>query len=165
MRLSSMLLGMKAVMPRLESCPVQYLDGDGRFETSFEVVRKHLRVTKSKRLLVGAINDASALGALRAFEEAGRGESCAIIGANSSAEGRAELRKPATRLIGSVAFFPETYGPELIRVALEILKGRVTPPAVFVKQKLLTPDTINHYYPYEQFFPAPKMEEASRATS
>jgi ribose transport system substrate-binding protein len=149
MRLSSMLLGMKAALPHLENSPVLYLDGDGRFETSFEVMRRHLRITKSRRLLVGAINDASALGALRAFEEAGRAESCAIMGQNSSAGGRAELRKPDTRLIGSMAFFPENYGPDLMRVALEILKHRLTPPAVFVKHKLLTPETINRYYPYE----------------
>ena len=48
----------------------------------------------------------SALGALRAFQEAGRADSAAIMGQNASPEGRAELRERGTRLIGSVAYFP-----------------------------------------------------------
>ena len=110
-------------------------------------MRRHLRMTKSRRLLVGAINDPSALGALRAFQEAGRADSCAIMGQNASPEGRDELRQTDTRLIGSVAYFPEKYGPEIVAVALDILHRRPVPPAVFVKHQLVTPDTVNHIYP------------------
>ena len=70
---------------------------------------------ESRRVLVGAINDPSALGALRAFQEAGRTEACAVMGQNASPEGREELREPGTRLIGSVAYFPEKYGAESSR--------------------------------------------------
>src|SRR5213594_1586249 len=102
MRLTGMLVGMKEVFPRLEQCKVSHLDGDGKFGQSFEAMRRHLRYSKSRRFLVGAINDPSALGALRAFQEAGRTDSCAIVGHNASLEGRAELRQSGTRLIGSV---------------------------------------------------------------
>jgi ribose transport system substrate-binding protein len=98
-------------------------------------------------VLVGGINDPSALGALRAFQEAGRAESCAIMGQNASPEGRAELRVPKTRFVGSVAYFPERYGENLIRVSLDILNQRPVPPAVFVEHKLVTPTTVDHYYP------------------
>ena len=47
MRLTGMLVGMKEVLPSLESCPVTYIDGDGQFVPSLEMVRKHLR---SRRL-------------------------------------------------------------------------------------------------------------------
>ena len=150
MRLTGMLVGMKEVFPQLENCRVTYLDGDGKLGESFEAMRRHLRVTKSRRLLVGAINDPSALGALRAFQEAGRAESCAIMGQNASPEGRDELRQMDTRLIGSVAYFPEKYGPEIVAVALDILHRRPVPPAVFVKHQLVTPDTVNHIYPNDQ---------------
>jgi ribose transport system substrate-binding protein len=96
---------------------------------------------------VGANNDLSALGALRAFEEAGRIECCAIMGQNASPEGRHELRQPNTALVGSVAYFPERYGEDLIRVSLDILSGRPVPAAVFVDHKLVTPSTVDHYYP------------------
>jgi ribose transport system substrate-binding protein len=150
MRLTGMLVGMKEVFPQLENARVTYLDGDGKLGESFEATRRHLRMTKSRRLLVGAINDPSALGALRAFQEAGRTESCAIMGQNASPEGRDELRQPDTRLIGSVAYFPEKYGPEIVAVALDILQRRPVPPAVFVKHQLVTPDTVNHIYPNDQ---------------
>ena len=77
---------------------------------SFEAMRRHLRGTRSRRILVGAINDPSALGALRAFQEGGRTEGVAIMGHNASPEGRGEMRERGTRLIGSVAYFPEKDG-------------------------------------------------------
>ncbi len=152
MRLTGMLSGMKEIIPKLDACRVTYLNGDGRLSESFEAMRRHLRMTRSKRILIGAINDASALGALRAFQEAGRIESCAIMGQNASPEGRAELRLPGTHLIGSVAYFPERYGEDLVRVALDILSRRPVPPAVFVKHQLVTPETVNHLYPNDQLF-------------
>jgi ribose transport system substrate-binding protein len=150
MRLTGMLVGMKEICPQLENASVSYLEGDGKFGESFEAMRKHLRASRARRFLIGAINDPSALGALRALHEAGRSESCAIMGQNASPEGRAELREPGTRLIGSVAYFPEKYGAEIVAVALDILHRRPVPPAVFVKHQLVTPDTVDHIYPNDQ---------------
>ncbi len=147
MRLTGMLVGMKETCPALESCRVTSLDGDGKLGDSFEAVRRHLRTSRARRFLVGAINDPSALGALRAFEEAGRTDDCAIMGQNASPEGREELRQRGTRLIGSVAYFPEKYGPDLVTVALDLLSRRPVPPAVFVKHQLVTPENIKHIYP------------------
>src|SRR6266576_3596894 len=110
MRLTGLLVGLNLVLPNAKNCRVKHLNGDGDLGASFEVVRKYIRGSRSRRLVVGAINDVSAIGALRAFEEAGRAETCAIIGQNASPEGRSEMRKTNTRLIGSVAFFPERYG-------------------------------------------------------
>jgi ribose transport system substrate-binding protein len=150
MRLTGMLVGMKEVYPALETCHVAYLDGDGKLGESFEAMRRHLRASRARRLLIGAINDPSALGSLRAMQEAGRAESCAIMGQNASPEGRAELRQPGTRLIGSVAYFPEKYGVEIVGVALDILHRRAVPPAVFVKHQLVTPENVDHVYPNDQ---------------
>jgi ribose transport system substrate-binding protein len=147
MRLTGMLVGINLVLPTAKNCRVTHLNGDGELGASFEVVRKYIRGSRSRRLVVGAINDVSAIGALRAFEEAGRADTCAVIGQNASPEGRAELREPNTRLVGSVAFFPERYGPDLIKVSLDILNKRPVPPAVFVEHKLVTPTTVEHYYP------------------
>lgn len=159
MRLTGMRVGMKEAMPALERRPVTLLDGDGKFSDSLEAMRKHLRTAKSKNMLVGAINDASALSALRAFQESGRTDCCAIMGQNASPEGRAELRLSGTRMIGSVAFFPEKYGDDLVRVALDILNRRPVPPAVFVKHQLITPETVNHVYPNDEL-----MDRASACT-
>jgi len=150
MRLTGVLVGMKEACPHLEHCRVTYVDGDGVLGDSFEAIRKYLRSSKSRRIAVGAINDPSALGALRAFQEAGRTESCAIVSHNASLEGRAELRQPGTLLIGSVAYFPEKYGEQILKVALDILHHRSVPPAVFVKHQMVTPDNVNHIYPNDE---------------
>jgi len=153
MRLTGMLVGLKEIIPALENTRVTFLDGDGMFSHSFEVVRKHLRTNRSRRLLVGAINDPSAIGALRAFQEAGRTDACAIMGQNASPEGRAELRRAGTRLVGSVAYFPEKYGAAIVGVALDILNHRPVPPAVFAKHEIVTPDNVNHVYPNDELMP------------
>jgi ribose transport system substrate-binding protein len=148
-RLTGTVAALREALPHLNDSQIVSLDGNGQFEASLEVVRKHLRKSKSQRVLVSAVNDPSAIGALRAFEEAGRLENCAIMGQNASAEARAEIRKPHSRLIGSVAYFPERYGEFVIPLALDILQGKPTPPAVFVRHQLVTADTIHRIYPYE----------------
>jgi len=147
MRLTGTLVGINLVLPNAQKCRVTYLDGDGSFGTSLEAVRRHLQSSNSRHVLVGAVNDPSALGASRAFEEAGRSECCAVMGQNASREGRAELRAPKTRMVGSVAYFPERYGDDLIRLSLDILSHRQVAPALFVEHKLVTPKTVDHYYP------------------
>ena len=155
MRLTGMLVGMKEVCPPLEHCRVVCIDGDGKLGPTFEAMRRHLRSSRARRFIVGAINDPSALGALRAFQEAGRTDACALMGQNASPEGRSELRQKGTRLVGSVAYFPEKYGAEVMTVALDILNRRPVPPAVFVKHQLLTPDNVNHVYPNDELMPTP----------
>lgn len=147
MRLTGMLSGLHSVLQNSKNCKTIYLDGDGELGHSFEAVRRHLRTSRSRRQVLGAINDPSALGAIRAFQEAGRTECCAIVGHNACLEGRMELRQPNSRLIGSVAFFPERYGEDVTRVSLDILNRRPVPPAVFVDHKLITRATVDHYYP------------------
>jgi ribose transport system substrate-binding protein len=147
MRLTGTLVGINLVLRNAKDCRVTYLDGDGNFGTSLEAVRRHLHNSNSRYVLVGAVNDPSALGALRAFQESGRADCCAIMGQNASPEGRAELRVPKTRLVGSVAYFPERYGEDIIRLSLDILNHRQVAPALFVEHKLVTAKTVDHYYP------------------
>jgi ribose transport system substrate-binding protein len=146
-RIRGMIAGLKEAMRIPEDRLVREIDGDGQFNVALEMVRKHLRRCTSKRILVGAANDPSALGALRAFEEAGRAAECAIVGQNCEPEARDELRRQGTRLIGSVAYFPEKYGSGLIRLALDILAHKPVPPAVFVKHQLVTPEDVDDIYP------------------
>ena len=150
MRLTGMLVGMKEICPALEACKVTYLDGDGKLGESFEAMRRHLRGSRARGFLIGAINDPSALGALRAMQEAGRVANCAIMGQNASPEGRAELPQPGTRLVGSVAYFPERYGADIVAVALDLLNRRAVPPAVFAKHQLVTPENVDHIYPNDR---------------
>jgi ribose transport system substrate-binding protein len=123
------------------------LDGGGRFETSLERVRKRLRESQAKRFLIAAINDRSALGALRAFREAGRSDDCAIVGQNAEPEARAELRKRRSPFVASVVCLPQKYGDAVIQLALEILCKRRVAPAVFARHELITHENVDHFYP------------------
>lgn len=146
-RMTGMVQGIREVLgPASDKIPVVRLDGDGNFDSSWRVVRKHLRSVSSARILVVAMNDNSALGSLRAFEEAGRSEQCAILGQNGSPEARQELRKGYSRLVGSVAYFPEIYGEGLVRLALDILSRRFVAPAILTQHKLLTAKNVDHIY-------------------
>jgi ribose transport system substrate-binding protein len=146
-RLLGSLAALAELLPQSANWPVVHLDGDDDLGRSLTVVRRHLRYTKSKRILVSALGDMGALGALRAFEEAGRSGSCAIVGQNAAPEARQELRRPGTRLIGSVAYFPEKYGQALLRITLDLLKGKKLPPAIFIKHSLITPENVDRFYP------------------
>jgi ribose transport system substrate-binding protein len=147
-RMGGVLAGLKETLRDvMETCPVVSLDGEGLFKSSLERVRKHLQHSKAKHVLVGAANDSSALGAARAFQEAGRANTCAIIGQNAEPDARVELREPRTPLIGSVGYFPERYGDGIISLALDILAHRPTPPAVFVRHQMITASNLAHFYP------------------
>jgi ribose transport system substrate-binding protein len=146
-RMRGALAGIRSVLSLTDSMRAVSVDGDGQFQAAQEWVRKHLRESRARRVLVAAANDSSALGAMRAFQEAGRAKDCAVVGQNAEPEARAELRDPATRLIASVAYFPEKYGDGLIRLALDLLAGKSAPPAVFTTHQLITPENVDHFYP------------------
>jgi ribose transport system substrate-binding protein len=154
-RMTGVAVGVREVLPALAGSEFVNLDGKGGYVESMEAVRKFLGKSRAEHILVGAQNDASALGALRALEEAGRAGHSAVVGQNATAAVRAEIRKPGTRLIGSVAFFPELYGQQLVALALEMLQHKPVPPAVFVKHILITAANVNHHYPNDAMLTVP----------
>lgn len=149
-RITGSLLGINEILPSSSHARTTIIDGDWQFETSREAVKRHLDKSTARRILVSAIFDPSALGALQAFKDAGRLQHCAIVGQNGSVEALLQMRKSNTRLIGSVAYFPERYGEQLITLALNALTRRaVVPNAVFIKHQLLTPANLKQHYDYE----------------
>ncbi len=146
-RLTGALDGIIEVLPACSKTPMARLNGNGQYETSLQAARKRLRGSARRNCLVAAVNDPSALGALRAFEEAGREQCCAVVGQNASEEARDELRRKGTRFIASVAYFPENYGNEILALALDILNNKPVPPAVFTKHRLITPANVDRFYP------------------
>jgi ribose transport system substrate-binding protein len=114
------------------------------------VLRQYLRRSRVRRTLIGAVNDVCALAALRAFDEAGISESCAVVGQNAILDARNELRRPATRLVGTVAYFPERYGDEIIPLAISILQKKMAPSTIFVKHQLITQRNVDLIYPLDK---------------
>ena len=146
-RLTGSLLGINEVLPNSTHAKTSMVNGDWQFDASYEAVKRHLDHSSARKILVSAIFDPSALGALQAFKDADRLQDCAIVGQNGSVEALLQMRKPNSRLIGSVGYFPERYGEQLISLALDVLAQRIAiPNAVFIKHQLLTPGNIKQYY-------------------
>lgn len=147
-RLHGIVAGIRETLRQPpEENQIVFLDGQGQFEKTWEAVRRQLRLDNFRRCLIGAINDSAALGAVRAFEEAGRADDCIVCSQNGSLEARTELRRRGSRLLFAVAYFAELYGEGLVQLALDILNHRHVPPAVFTRHDLLTPRNVNHLYP------------------
>jgi ribose transport system substrate-binding protein len=146
-RLLGVLDGLFDALPNLSGVPKNRCDtGKGRFAVALDLVRKYIKRNPGRHILVTCVNDPTALGALEAFRECGREADCAILGQDGVAESRRELRRPGSRLVASVAYFPETYGERLVPLALDILHKRPAPPAVLTRHRLLTPANVDRIY-------------------
>ncbi|MDX1978859.1 MAG: helix-turn-helix domain-containing protein [Bryobacteraceae bacterium] len=149
LRLTGAEAALREAAPPLPADRVFHLDTRGSYTRTMELVRDHLRRRPARSTVIAGITDLCVLAALRAFEEAGQLESCAAIGMGTIGEARSELMKPDTRLIGSISFFPEKYGDDVMRLALDILHKRPTPPAVYAQHRLITRDNLRRHYPAE----------------
>lgn len=152
-RLNGMLDGITQSIQPSRSISVVRMDTDtkGQYERTLDSVRKHLRRGKLRKVLVGAVNDTSALAALQAFRDIGAEDFCAVAGQDACIEARNEMRRSHTRMICSVAYFPEAYGERLIKLALEMLRNNFVRPAVFVKHELVTSANVDRVYPYDKW--------------
>ena len=140
--------GMLSVLPRVGDLPLFRYDTQARHGNTLDAMRKHLRHSRARRILVAPVNAPSTLAVLEAFCEFGREEHCAVVGQDACIELRQEMRRPHTRLVGSVAYFPECYGERLIGLALDILDGkRPYPSAVFTQHRMITPENVDKVYP------------------
>ena len=157
-RLTGMVDGIGELLPNASGIPNHHYDTKGgQFEATLDLVRKHLRRRTTRRALVGAVNDTTAMAALQAFREVGLEKECAIAGQDGSVLVREEMRRPFSRLVCSVAYFPETYGVRIIQLALDILNRRPVPPAIFIQHELLTSENVDKIYPNDAWMKnAPK---------
>jgi ribose transport system substrate-binding protein len=158
MRVDGMRNALGEALPSSSKSRIVSINGLGSFKTTLAQVRKYLHASTARRILVGASNDPGALGALRAFQEAGRARDCAIVGHSAEPDVRVEMRRSQTSIIGSVAYFPEKYGEHLMRLALDMLAGAATPPAVFMKHTLVTPQNVDRLYPNDLLLSRARLE-------
>lgn len=146
-RLSGVLYGLRDRLGAVVDSQVIHLDGQSHVEASREVVSQLLsQLRVGTRLLISGFNDQSAIGALQAARGFGREQDVAIVGQNASDEGRREIRNPDSRLIASIAYFPERYGESLVRVAQSILHRESVPPAVYTEHVVLDRHNVDTYY-------------------
>ena len=107
------------------------------------------------KLLLAATDDTTALAVKAAVEAAGRVQDSAIVshGVDRSIHGGMNDRKeidPANRasiVIGSVAFYLDRYGYDVLPLALRMLKGESVPPRVSTRHTLISPTNVFIEYP------------------
>jgi ribose transport system substrate-binding protein len=119
------------------------------------VLSKFLATQSKRKVLVGALDDASALAAKTAIELARRLGDCIIVsqGVDRSIHGGAGDRKeldPSNRgsiVLGSVAYYMDRYGYDVLPLALKMLRGESVPPRTVTQHTLITAKNIFVVYP------------------
>ena len=140
--------GVRSVFGGFADKNVIKVDGKGNIEDSLKVMQQVLaRIPRSARVLVGAVNDPSALGAARAIQAAGRDKNFLIGGQNATIEARAEICNNSALFVGSVAYFPERYGDKLVPLAIRLSKGQSVPKNNYIDHIWINNKNIRKYYP------------------
>ena len=146
-RIQGQLHGLEQKIGVLSDTQKIVLDSGNTSERSYEQVIKTVeRLSEETHIAVLSFNDDAAIGALNAFRELGREDKAAIVGQGADRILRQKLRMGSTALIGSTAFHPETYGDMLLDLALQILKGKAVPPAVYSLHTFIDKSNIDEYY-------------------
>jgi len=99
------------------------------------------------RIAVIGMNDETALGALNAARALGREADIAAAGQGADYLALAELRSPTSRLIASVAYFPERYGERLIDLAFRLFRGEKLERRYTMSHVCITRDNLADFYP------------------
>ena len=66
-------------------------------------------------------------------------------------------RPRTAQLRTGIAFFPERYGDDIIQLALDILRRRHVPPAVYARFEVLNSQNVNRIYPADVVSGAPSL--------
>jgi ribose transport system substrate-binding protein len=139
----------------LPAARVTTLDTKGNPAQVAPLLGKFIAAHPTGKLLLAATDDATALALKAAVESAGRVHDTAIVshGVDRSIHGGMNDRKeidPSNRgsiLVGSVAFFLDRYGYEVLPLAMRMLRGEAVPPRVTTRHVLVTAANVFVEYP------------------
>jgi ABC-type sugar transport system substrate-binding protein len=131
------------------------LDTRGNPAQVSPLLGKAAAASPNTRLLIAALDDTTALSAKSALDALGRTADAAIVGlgCDRSVHGGASEKKeidPNNRgsiLIGSVAFFLDRYGYDVLPLALRMLRGESVPGRTPTRHTLITAANVWREYP------------------
>src|SRR5438093_1091434 len=144
-----------ALRERLPAARLTTLDTQGNPAQVAPLLGAFLSANPSRKVLIAATDDATALAAKAAVEAAGRVRDAAIVGqgVDRSIHGGMNDRKeidPTNRnssVIGSGAFYLDRLGYEVLPLALRMLRGEPVPPRTLTSHKLITAANVFIEYP------------------
>jgi ribose transport system substrate-binding protein len=145
----------QALGRRLPGVRVTALDTKGNPAQVGPLAGKFIAGHPTAKLLLAATDDATALALKGAVEAAGRVHDTAIVGhgVDRGIHGGMNDRKeidPSNRgsiVIGSVAFYLDRYGYEVLPIAMRMLRGEAVPPRVATRHVLVTAANVFLEYP------------------
>ena len=144
-----------ALRERLPAARLTTLDTQGNPAQVAPLLGAFLSANPSRKVLIAATDDATALAAKAAVEATGRARDAAIVGqgVDRTIHGGINDRKeidPTNRnsiVIGSVAFYLDRLGYEVLPLALRMLRGEAVPPRTLMPHKLITAANVFIEYP------------------
>lgn len=160
-RMQGLQDGVEAVIGVLAASQVRVIETPVLLDESKTAIAELLpSLPTQARIGIVGINDEAVIGALAAFEQAGRLQQVVGVGQNADRVGRAAVRRSAFPFIGTTRYAPEDYGEQLLLLALQILRGEAVPPAVYNQHVFITRNNIDDYYPLAaESTPAQTMSE------
>ena len=148
----------QALGQRLPGVRVTALDTKGNPAQVGPLVAKFFVTHPTGKLLLAATDDATALAVKAAVEAGGRVHDSVIVshGVDRSIHGGMNDRKeidPSNRgsiMLGSVAFYLDRYGYEVLPLVMRMLRGEAVPARVTTRHLLVTAANVfSEYPPYD----------------
>jgi ribose transport system substrate-binding protein len=97
-------------------------------------------------LVISPNSDGAGQAALGAADVAGRKDQMWVVSHGGDPTVRDTIRNEP-QWVGSVAYFPETYGKLILPLAIALAKGETVPEQSLVTHKFINKDNIDQFYP------------------
>src|ERR1700756_134140 len=151
-RVQGITEGVQELLPTLQ---LASLDTGGQSVRADALLTKFLLTQPGQRLLIATLDDLAAVYAARAIEMNRRQSDCVIVSQGLDANihgGTSEKREldPNNRssvVLGSVAYYMDRWGYEVLPLALRLLAGETVPLRTVTHHILVTADKVFREYP------------------
>jgi ribose transport system substrate-binding protein len=144
--------GVQELLPTLK---LASLDTGGQSVRADALLANFLQTQRRQRLLIATLDDLAAVYAKNAIEMNRRQSDCIIVsqGLDRNIHGGASEKKeidPNNRgsvVLGSVAYYIDRYGYDVLPLALRLLAGEALPPRTATQHMLVTAANVFREYP------------------
>jgi ABC-type sugar transport system substrate-binding protein len=151
-RVQSISEGAHDSLPTLNFAP---LDTGGHSVRADALLAKFLQTQRGQKLLIATLDDLAAVYAKNAIEMNRRQSDCIIVsqGLDRNIHGGASEKKeidPNNRgsvVFGSVAYYMDRYGYDVLPLAMRLLAGETLPPRTMTHHILVTAANVFREYP------------------
>jgi ribose transport system substrate-binding protein len=151
-RVQGITEGVHDTLPTLKFAS---LDTGGQPIRADALLTKFLLTQRGQRLLIATLDDLAAVYAKSAIEMNRRQSDCIIVsqGLDRNIHGGASEKKeidPNNRgsvVLGSVAYYMDRYGYDVLPLALRLLSGETVPPRTVTRHVLVTAANVFREYP------------------